>query len=124
MGHERPDHHMQLTIDSTEPLDHVLRVVESLYGVELSATIKPPAGKPARSVGAGRATPRPQRSRGAKNTAKPATASRRSATRNVAKTDPASIRNWARSNGHPIRDRGRVPATILAAYKRSTKLTK
>jgi Lsr2 len=115
---------MQLTIDSTEPLDHVLRVVESLYGVQLSATTKPPTGKPARPRGAGSATPRPRRSGPAQNTPKPSTASRRSATRSAAKTDPAIIRNWARANGHSIRDRGRVPATILAAYKSSTKLPK
>lgn len=115
---------MQLTIDSTEPLDHVLRVVESLYGVQLSATTKPPASKPARSQGAGSATRQPRRSRPAKSTGKPTTASRRSATRNAAKTEPAIVRNWARANGHTIRDRGRVPATILAAYKTSTKLPK
>lgn len=102
---------MQLTIDSSEPLDHVLRVVESLYGVELSATTKPTA-------------PRPKRVSAAKKAAKPATASRQSGARTSAKTDPAIVRNWARANGHTVRDRGRVPASVLAAYKSSTKVTK
>jgi Lsr2 len=109
---------MQLTIDSTEPLDHVLRVVESLYGVELSATAKPLPGKPSHARSSV-----PRRASGAaKKTAKPASASRQSATRRAAKTDPAIIRNWARANGHTIRDRGRVPATVVAAYKSSTKV--
>jgi Lsr2 len=115
---------MQLTIDSTEPLDHVLRVVESLYGVQLSATAKPTAVKAARSAGAGSAKPRPPRSGAARGTAKPSAPTKRSTSRNAAKTDPAIIRNWARANGHAIRDRGRVPATILAAYKSSTKATR
>jgi hypothetical protein len=114
---------MQLTIDSTEPLDHVLRVVESLYGVQLSATAKAPAVKGARSAG-GSAKPEPRRSDAARDSAKPSAPTKRSTSRNAAKTDPAIIRNWARANGHAIRDRGRVPATILAAYKSSAKATR
>jgi Lsr2 len=111
---------MQLTIDSTEPLEHVLRVVESLYGVHLSITTKPPVDKPARSTSAKSQT----RSPAARTSAKTTATTQRSASRNAAKTDPAIIRNWARANGHAISDRGRVPATILAAYKSSTKATK
>jgi hypothetical protein len=113
-------HHMQLTIDSAEPLDHVLRVVESLYGVQLSATTKTPPHKTARSSGA-RSTKPPSRRSAPRSTAKPAAATKRTAGRNAARTDPAIIRNWARANGHAIRDRGRVPATILAAYKSSRR---
>jgi Lsr2 len=115
---------MQLTIDSNEPLDHVLRVVESLYGVKLSATTKPPADKATRSSRARAAKPRSVRSGATRNTAKPTAPAQRPAGRNAAKTDPAAIRNWARANGHVIRDRGRVPATILAAYKSSSKVTR
>jgi hypothetical protein len=111
---------MQLTIDSSEPLDHVLRVVESLYGVQLSATTNAPVGKPTPSAaGATRRGSQPART--SSKAATPSTAGRRSASRQTAKNDPAIIRSWARANGHTIRDRGRVPATILAAYKRSTK---
>jgi hypothetical protein len=111
---------MQLTIDSTEPLEHVLRVVGSLYGVQLSTTAKPPADKPAGSAGT---TSRTRRTPAARKTAKKTATTRRSTSRNAAKTDPAIIRNWARANGHAIRDRGRVPATVLAAYKSSTRAT-
>jgi Lsr2 len=114
---------MQLTIDSTEPLDHVLRVVESLYGVHLSATTAAPAATAARPAGTGSRATRSPRNGKTATSAKPTAASRRSASRSVAKTDPATVRNWARANGHTIRDRGRVPATVLAAYKTSTKAT-
>jgi len=29
----------------------------------------------------------------------------------------APIRAWARQNGHPVSDRGRVPASVIAAYE-------
>jgi hypothetical protein len=29
------------------------------------------------------------------------------------------IREWARTNGHPVSDRGRIPATILEAYEKA-----
>ncbi|MEV8239511.1 histone-like nucleoid-structuring protein Lsr2 [Microbacterium testaceum] len=29
----------------------------------------------------------------------------------------AAVRQWARENGHTVSDRGRVPATIVDAYK-------
>jgi len=31
--------------------------------------------------------------------------------------DLTAIRAWARSNGHAVSDRGRVPATVIEAYK-------
>jgi hypothetical protein len=30
------------------------------------------------------------------------------------------IRNWARENGHDIKDRGRVPAELVAKYRAAT----
>ncbi len=32
-------------------------------------------------------------------------------------TDTAVIREWARQNGHQVSDRGRVPATVVEAYR-------
>ncbi len=32
-------------------------------------------------------------------------------------TDTAAIREWARKNGHQVSDRGRVPATVVEAYR-------
>ncbi len=31
----------------------------------------------------------------------------------------AQIREWARSNGHPVNERGRIPATIVEAYDKA-----
>src|SRR4051794_24539725 len=34
--------------------------------------------------------------------------------------DLATVRDWARANGHSVADRGRIPATILEAYAAAT----
>jgi hypothetical protein len=31
--------------------------------------------------------------------------------------DLAAVRDWAKANGHPVADRGRIPASVLAAYQ-------
>jgi Lsr2 len=120
---------MQLTIDSTEPLDRVIRVVESLYGVQLSITAKTPAAKKAvakkvagKKVAAKKVAAKKVAAKkvAAKKAAR-STATKRAAGRSGAKTDPALVRSWARANGHTIRDRGRVPADILAAYQGAAK---
>jgi hypothetical protein len=101
---------VQLTIDSAEPLDRVLAVIGALYGVELT-TPELPAAK-ARSVSAiaaeKAAAARTPRSRSA-TTRRPRRAS-------ATKPDPASVRAWAKANGHDVNDRGRVPAGVTDAY--------
>lgn len=40
--------------------------------------------------------------------------------RQPARTDPeqlAAVRQWASQNGHAVKPRGRVPATVMAAYE-------
>ncbi|KTS65019.1 hypothetical protein NS206_05785 [Microbacterium testaceum] len=49
------------------------------------------------------------------STATPRAGSR--ATRAKSDVDLAAVRQWARENGHTVSDRGRVPATIVEAYK-------
>lgn len=34
--------------------------------------------------------------------------------------DLGAIREWARANGHTVSDRGRVPGTVIDAYKAAT----
>jgi hypothetical protein len=117
---------VQVTIDSSDPLDKALRVVSSLYGVELTVT---EAGAPAAAAAepAPRTTRRPAKN-AAKKTAK-------KATKKAAKAAPASgrprrarratrsaqelvaIRAWARDNGYDVSDRGRVSNAVLAAYE-------
>ncbi|WP_217628223.1 Lsr2 family DNA-binding protein [Micromonospora nigra] len=33
---------------------------------------------------------------------------------------PATIRAWARDNGHAIGERGRIPASVKAAFEQAT----
>jgi hypothetical protein len=52
--------------------------------------------------------------------ARPAAAGPRAARRSSAKAlgeSPAEVREWARANGYQVNERGRIPATILAAYR-------
>ncbi|HEY5335388.1 MAG TPA: histone-like nucleoid-structuring protein Lsr2 [Mycobacteriales bacterium] len=92
-----------MTIDSAEPLEHVLLVVGSMYGVTLAlaaddkqVAVAKPAKSPARrSSAAGRTRRR---------------------TRTSAPTT-ADIRAWAKSNGSHLKDRGRIPAAVVTAYK-------
>jgi hypothetical protein len=107
---------MQLTIDSNEPLERVLVVVGSLYGVRLAVSTEAPAAAAAAgSRSSRRAAPkgRPARSRG---TAVPARSHRSRSTATSSPADSATVRRWAQVNGHPVKDRGRVPAAVLAAY--------
>jgi Lsr2 len=124
---------MQLTIDSKEPLDRVLQVVGSLYGVQLtveeSATpaARPRADQGRRGSGTARAGAAERASgRGRSPEASPAPAPRGSrrgragaAGAPAARLDTAALRTWARENGHAVRDRGRIPAAVVAAYEQS-----
>lgn len=96
---------MQLTTDSSEPLEHVLRVVGSLYGTELAiaanATIPEAVQPPAKSAR--------HRKRGA------TTSASRKRTR-VDSPSTADIRAWAQGHGHEVASRGRVPDNIVRAY--------
>jgi len=119
---------MQLTIDSTEPLDRVLKVVSSLYGVELAvvSTSEQPAGESAARQKP--ITPRAQTRRTAKKTA-PAAPVRKTAAGNGKKAtgnggsrqspvnDLGAVRSWARANGFQVSDRGRVSNAVLQAFK-------
>lgn len=35
-------------------------------------------------------------------------------------SNTAAIREWANANGHPVGDRGRIPANIIEAYEAAT----
>jgi hypothetical protein len=99
---------MQVTIDSNEPLERVLRVVGALYDVELSvgAGAHAAASRSAAAPTAKRATKssngRPRRPRGRRNA-----------------VDTAVVRQWAREHGHEVSDRGRIPNAVIEAYQES-----
>ena len=42
--------------------------------------------------------------------------STRSSSRSKPRTDLAAVREWAKTNGHKISDRGRISADVLKAY--------
>ena len=108
---------MKISIDSNEPLEEVLRVVGAAYDVTLSVApaeiTSDKAAKPKRARGR---SPRPGQSgrdaRGGSNV-------RIRSTKDRAKVSNAELRAWARANGQTVNDRGRVPATVIAAYRQA-----
>lgn len=104
---------MQVTIDSSDSLDHALRVLGSLYGVQLTV-----AGSPDGPVEESSKSSRQGSSRRpGKGTSK---ASRRRAGSNRAPAkDLTAVRAWARDSGYEVSDRGRVPNAVLDAYQQA-----
>ncbi len=114
---------MKVTIDSSEPLDDALRVLGAVYNVQLAVTgpvlattdtALPRATKAAAATkkpvaGASRRT---TRGRHTKNTAPPSSKAPSSKA-------PSSkeLRAWAKANGHHVSGRGRVPSTLMDAYR-------
>lgn len=102
---------MQLTIDSTQPLDDVLRVVGALYDVKLEVRTNGAAAANGNS-----ATPaRPGRSSSgrASTSSRP---TRRAARKRSSRVSPSEVRSWAVKNGFEVSARGRIPASVLSAY--------
>jgi hypothetical protein len=85
-----------------------------MYNVEVATPARPVAKKATRARAAAPASRQ-------KAAATPGPRSRKAATRpsrraSAVKPDPASVRAWAKANGHEVNDRGRVPANLTAAY--------
>lgn len=121
---------MKITLDSNEPLEDALRVVGAMYNVDLIVPLeqqdqaetvaKNPAGKPATkraSTEKQLAEPRPARSSasGAAKTARDT--KRKRVARKNGSPGNAEVRSWARQNGMTVKDRGRLPASIVVAYR-------
>ena len=100
---------VRVTIDSTEALDDVLRVVGALYGVQLAVAEgdSPPVRLPA-PRGERSASKKPQAARGS---------GRPPGRIKAPVVSSADVRTWARSQGHDVSDRGRIRAEILQAYQ-------
>jgi hypothetical protein len=115
---------MQLTIDSNEPLQRVLDVVGSLYGVRLTVSTETPEAM-------GVAGSRPRRGAAPKSrSARPrgkAVPARSHGSRSTASTtsapDSATVRRWAHANGVAVKGRGRIPASVVAAYHQRDRAT-
>lgn len=103
----------QIVIDPKESLDSVLRVVGSVYGVQVGVV---DGSAPTATTSTGRARKsagRPRKSAGRPR--KTAAASRGGRGRSSAPS-PTEVRAWAREHGHTVSDRGRLPAPIIDAY--------
>jgi Lsr2 protein len=128
---------MQLTIDSSEPLDRVLKVVSSLYGVELAVVST--SEQPSQESAARRKpiTPRTQTRRTAKKSAPGVsvqkagngktgagngkTTAGNGGSRQSPVSDLGAVRSWARANGFQVSDRGRVSNAVLQAFKEGNR---
>lgn len=107
---------MQVTIDSSEPLEKVLPVVAALYGVELAVSVSQTSSRRAPSAPPTKKTARRRRGRNTTEGARAATTRRTGRTRGSKPPDPVAVRTWARAHGYEVKDRGRVPAAVIAAY--------
>lgn len=109
---------MRLTFDSDEPLDDVLRVLGAMYSVTLTLDGAAPAAldattsRGAQSPGRGR-----RAATGRRAAARSASAGERRGRARGQQVSNAEVRDWARRNGQPINDRGRIPAAVIAAYR-------
>lgn len=103
---------MRISIDSSESLEDVIRVVGALYGVTLSAATPEAAGHITHDTSGSRS-----RARRASGTTTPKKAPpKRRAGNSRQRVSNAAVRSWARQNGYTISDRGRIPATVVEAY--------
>jgi hypothetical protein len=128
---------MKLTLDSTEPLEDAMRVLGALYGVTLvvspdeksgtrsaNSTASTPQRKSASKPASGQKRVNSARSatkkvRAVAPSAKAATprSRQRTAQRSVDASSNAEVRSWARQNGFTVSDRGRLPASVVTAYR-------
>jgi hypothetical protein len=111
---------VRLTVDSNEPLEDAIRVVGSLYGVTLVVSDDGrEVGRPTRRSTADElsASDRPRRrarvSKANSRKSAPAAAGADGAASN------ADIRSWARHRGLAVNGRGRVPASVMKAYRQA-----
>jgi hypothetical protein len=128
---------LKLTLDSTEPLEDAMRVLGALYGVTLvvspaeqdgtrsaSATASKPsrksASKPASSqkmVNSARSAAKKAQPVASSTRAGKPRSKQKTPQRSVGASSNAEVRSWARRNGFTVSDRGRLPASVVTAYR-------
>jgi hypothetical protein len=69
-----------------------------------------------KSAAAKKRAPARKRTARASKATRPASRARRT----HSSRDSAAVREWAKANGHAIKDRGRIPASVLEAYAASS----
>jgi hypothetical protein len=121
---------LKLTLDSGEPLEDAMRVVGALYGVTLvvsgdeqngSKSVRNNASRPTNSKKTARRKPAAARKPPpvAPTNADAAQSKRATAPRAAASPSNAEVRSWARQNGFTVSDRGRLPASVVTAYRKA-----
>jgi len=124
---------VKLTVDSSESLEDAMRVVGALYGVRLVVATDGPVASGAdedssRPVAKKKAASRkPSAARKPRPAARAADAEarkpkQRTAARLAGSPSTAEVRSWARENGMTVSDRGRVPASVMTAYRNAHDL--
>jgi len=108
---------VQVSFDSTEPLEQVLAVLGAVYSTRLTVSSggqQQAVAAPRREARSGRRT-----RTSVAAAAQPATAgrSRRSGRAIPARVDVAAARAWAREQGMTVSSRGQLGAAVLAAYQ-------
>jgi nucleoid-associated protein YgaU len=109
---------MRLTVESTEPIDSVLRAVGALYGVQLVVAGADPASAapaPSRKAVSSR-TPKTVAPKAKKVAKVPVVAAAARPRATQATAGQADIRRWAQEAGLTVAGRGRLSATIRDAY--------
>ncbi|MFL6132229.1 MAG: histone-like nucleoid-structuring protein Lsr2 [Nocardioidaceae bacterium] len=119
---------LKLTLDSSEPLEDAMRVVGALYGVTLAVSANQAEGPPsveqdkgpaARSKKAVGKTPGGKRAASAPRARARALNTLPTGSPGPASSNNAEVRSWARQSGLTINDRGKIPASVMAAYRDS-----
>ncbi len=95
---------MQVTIDSSDDIKHVLSVLQAVFGAKFDAAPAAPVTKAPRARAA---APRAKRTVRA---GRPARGGRSKA------VDAAAVRAWANDSGVPVSARGPIPASLRDAY--------
>jgi Lsr2 len=113
---------LKVTIDSSEPLTDTLRVVGALYNVTLEVagdaeSVTSPSDTAGKASSPAVAKPRTGRARAPRKSTTGRRA--RSGASKAGSASTSTVRAWARENGYAIADRGRVPAEVVAAYRKS-----
>ena len=107
---------MRITIDTSDPLEHSLRVLGAVYDVQLTVAghAEATASAPPDSDGSAVKLSGQAQRRGARANK---TGSPRQRSRVGGKPDTATMRQWAREHGLQVPDRGRIPKEITRAYE-------
>ncbi len=105
---------MQLTIDSSEPIDHVLAVISAIYQAPIAAGVAPPAGS---SLPEELAPEELAPTELAATKKKAATRTRKTGSTPARSVEPAAVRAWARAHGITVGGHGQIPEAVVPAYQ-------